>query len=323
MTERKGLEKVAFSARVARSRVPSVRDLVDRRAFPYRAPSTPLGVEPLAEEPTLGAHYDSEWARAMPARYARYFLTEGIMRPLVAGLTQPERRGLDRLADLDGPAVFAANHHSHVDTGLLITSLPEPHRHQVFAGAAADYFFDKRVKATASALALNAIPIDRSKVSRRSADQAAELIEDGWSMVIFPEGGRSPDGWGQPFRGGAAYLAIRCGVPVIPVHLAGTGRVLPKGRNRPRPGRTVVTFGRPMHATDGERTQALNDRIEHAVAALADEATTDWYSARRRATSGDTPSLSAPQAGVWRRAWAVSARRKRHRSSTKTWPDLG
>ncbi|MEZ5179080.1 MAG: lysophospholipid acyltransferase family protein [Acidimicrobiales bacterium] len=94
----------------------------------------------------------------------------------------------------------------------------------------------------------------------------------------LPRGRPLPDGWGQPFRGGAAYLAIRCGVPVVPVHLAGTGRILPKGRNRPCPSHTVVTFGAPLHAADGERSQAFADRIEHAVAALADEATSDWYS---------------------------------------------
>jgi 1-acyl-sn-glycerol-3-phosphate acyltransferase len=300
-----------------------VRSLTAGAGFPYRAPTVPLGVEPRPEEPVLGAHYDSAWARKMPARYARYFLTEGMVRPLIAGLAQPERRGLDRLADLDGAAIFAANHHSHLDAGLLITSLPEPHRHQVFAGAAADYFFDNRMKATASALVLNAIPIDRTKVGRRSADQAAELLDDGWSMVIFPEGGRSPDGWGQPFRGGAAYLAIRCGVPVVPVHLAGTGRILPKGRSRPRPSRTVVTFGSPLRAAEGERSQAFAARIEDAVAALADEATSDWYSARRRAATGQTPSLSAPQVGVWRRAWALSANRKDRRRQTRAWPDLG
>jgi len=283
----------------------------------------PLTVEPLLGEDTLGANYDSGWARRQPARYARFLLTEGLVRPIVAGLARPERRGLDRLADLDGPVIFAANHHSHLDAGLLITSLPEPHRHQVFAAAAADYFFDNRVKATASALVLNAIPIERSKVTRRSADQSAELIAEGWSMVIFPEGGRSPDGWGHEFRGGAAYLAIRCGVPVVPVHLAGTGRILPKGKNRPQPSRTVVTFGAPMWATAGERSQAFSSRIERAVAALADEATTDWFSARQRAAAGETPSLSGPSAGAWRRNWALTGPRRRRRSTTKPWPDLG
>lgn len=322
MAEKKGVEKALGAMQAAAGRVPSVRDLVSTSTFPYRAPTTPLTVEKLPEEQNLGADYDSSWARKLPARYARYLVTEGLVRPVIAGLAQPERRGLDRLTDLDGPVIFAANHHSHLDAGLLITSLPEPHRHQVFAAAAADYFFDTRLKATASALVLNAIPIERSKVTRTSADQARELIDKGWSMVIFPEGGRSPDGWAQPFRGGAAYLALKCDVPIVPVHLAGTGRILPKGRSRPRPARTVVTFGKPITAEEGERSTALNRRIEAAVSALADEATTDWYSARRRAAAGETPSLSSPQSGVWRRAWAVSSRRPR-RSATKSWPDLG
>ena len=143
------------------------------------------------------------------------------------------------------------------------------HRHQVFAGAAADYFFDTRVKGTLAALTLNAFPIDREVTGRKSSDQLRRLIDDGWSLVIFPEGGRSPDGWGQDFKGGAAYLSIRCGVPIVPVHLAGTGRILPKGKNRPKPGRTVVTFGKPLIPGEGERSQTLADRLERAVAALA------------------------------------------------------
>ncbi|WP_426572624.1 lysophospholipid acyltransferase family protein [Aquihabitans sp. McL0605] len=321
MVDRKGVEKLLASAQKARAKVPPVRALVSQTTFPYRAPTTPLTVEPAPQEQKLLGHYDSEWARKMPARYARFFLTEGVVRPIIAGLAQPERNGLDRLADLEGPVIFAANHHSHVDAGLLITSLPEPYRHQVFAAAAADYFFDSRVKATASALVLNAIPIERTKVGRRSADQAAGLIDDGWSMIIFPEGGRSPDGWGQPFRGGAAYLAIRCDVPVVPVHIAGTGRILPKGKSRPKPQRTVVTFGTPLRAADGERSQPFADRIESAVAALADEATTDWYSARRRAAAGETPTLAGPQSGAWRRTWELTGQRKRP-STSKRWPEL-
>ena len=87
-----------------------------------------------------------------------------MMRAHALFLAAPERCGTDRLHGLEGPAIFAANHHSHLDAGLLITSLPEPHRHQVFAGAAADYLFDGRVKATDSSLVLNAITIERSKV---------------------------------------------------------------------------------------------------------------------------------------------------------------
>ncbi|MEZ5180876.1 MAG: lysophospholipid acyltransferase family protein [Acidimicrobiales bacterium] len=322
MVDRKGVEKAARGLQAAWAKAPSPRHLAAKAEFPLRAPTVPLTVEPPKPEQKLLGGYDSAWARKLPARYARFFATEGLMRPIIAGLAQPERRGLDRLADLEGAAIFAANHHSHLDAGLLITSLPEPHRHQVFAAAAADYFFDTRVKATASALVLNAIPIERTKVGRRSADQAAELLDDGWSMVIFPEGGRSPDGWGHPFRGGAAYLAIRCGVPVVPVHLAGTGRILPTGQSRPTPGRTVVTFGDPILPAEGERSQALAERIERAVAALADEATSDWYAARRRAAAGETPTLTGPQAGAWRRTWELTANRKKPSTTSKRWPEL-
>ncbi len=91
-------------------------------------------------------------------------------------------------------------------------------------------------------------------------------------MLIFPEGGRSPDGWGQPFRGGAAYLASRCSVPVVPVHVDGTGPILRKGSTVPKPAATRITFGHPMHPEPGEDSRRLGARIEESVATLADEA---------------------------------------------------
>lgn len=303
-----------------RRRLPTVRRVSGAMRFPLRAPTVPGGVEPRPKEARLGGAYDTEWARSPVARLGRLALLEGAMRPLVWALAEPDRRGYDRLAGLTGPAIFAANHLSHIDAGLLLTSLPEPWRHRAFAGAAADYFFDSRVKATLAALALNAIPIERTKVTRRSAALAAELIDDGWSMVIFPEGGRGPDGWGQAFRAGAAFLAVRAGVPVVPVHLEGTGRILPKGTSKLVPGRTRVTFGTPLRPGAGEDMRDLSARIEAAVTALADEVAGDWWTARRRAHAGLSPPLSGPDAGAWRRAWALGDRRSHRRTRREPWP---
>ena len=294
------------------------------KTFPFAAPTTPEGVSPMPPKRTTGADYDTEWARTFPARWARNMVLEGLMRPVVAGIARPTVEGLDRLADLRDaefePVIFCANHHSHIDTPLVLTSLPEPWRHQTFVGAAADYFFRTRATGAAASLALNAIPIERATVTRKSADLASELLGDGWSMLIFPEGGRSPDGWGQDFRGGAAYLARRTGAPIVPIHLAGTGRILRKGTKRVRPSPTVVTFGHPIRARDGEDTRRLATRVEAAVASLADERVTDWYDARKRAHAAATPSMSGPDAPSWRRAWALGDRgpRRRRRSS---WPE--
>jgi 1-acyl-sn-glycerol-3-phosphate acyltransferase len=283
----------------------------------------PGTVDALPPTRRLGADYETDWARRFPARLARVVLLEAVMRPAVAALGAPERDGLDRLAALtDGPVIFAPNHHSHLDTPTVLTSIPEPWRYRVFVGAAADYFFRTHVTAAASALALGAIPIERSKVSRRAADEAAELIGAGWSMLIFPEGGRSPDGWGQPFRGGAAYLASRCDVPVVPVHLQGTGKILRKGSKRLTPAHVRVTFGTPLHTDADESTNRFAERIERAVAELADEATTDWWQSRQRAADGTTPSLTGPDAPAWRRAWALGDRSRKRRRQTRPWPEL-
>ena len=191
--------------------------------FPFRAPTVPRGVEVPVDPPSLGADYDSDWARSPAARVARGVIAEGPMRLAVRGLAAPEIFGLDRLDDLrrradrddapPPPVIFAPNHHSHLDTALMVRAVPFTWRKRLVVAAAADYFFDKRWKATLSALSLNAIPIDRESTGRRSADMIRELVEDGWSLVIYPEGGRSPDGWGQTFKGGAAYLSGRTGAP--------------------------------------------------------------------------------------------------------------
>ena len=277
-----------------------------RARFPLAAPTWPGTVARPAPEPELGAHYDTAWSRRYPARLARAVVLDNVTRPLARVLASPQLRGEEGLADLEAPVIFAANHASHVDTPLLLACLPLRFRHRTVVAAAADYFFDRRWKADAFSLLLGAIPIERTKVNRRSAELAAGLLADRWNLVIFPEGGRSPDGWAQEFRGGAAYLAVRTGRPVVPVHLDGTRHIIPKGGSTVRRTRTTVTFGTPLWATDGEDARTFGPRIEAAVATLAAEASTDWWTARRQAASGTTPPLQGPDVSAWRRSWALS-----------------
>ncbi|CAN5831325.1 hypothetical protein BH24ACT2_BH24ACT2_15200 [soil metagenome] len=292
--------------------LPVLKVRVPRPSFPWSAPEVPMGLERPPARRRSGADYDTGWARSPLARHARLWLVEGPIRLGVRALADPRRSGLDRLEGLVGPAIFAANHHSHLDTPLLLTSIPEPWRHRMVVAAAADYFFSNRVTSAASALAIGAIPIERTRIERRSADRAAELIDHRWSLLIFPEGGRSADGWGRGHRGGAAYLALRCGVPVVPIHVEGTGRIFGKGATHPSPGTSRVTFGRPLHPDESENAVRFAGRIERAVAALADEAATDWWSARQRAARGESPSLSGPDSTSWRRAWALGDRHRPH-----------
>ena len=277
------------------------------QSFPLAAPSWPDTVVRPAPEGKLGADYDTAWSRRYGVRLARAMVLDNVTRPLAKVVASPQIRGEEGLVGLEAPVIFAANHASHLDTPLLLTCLPERFRHRTVVAAAADYFFDRTWKAHTWSFFLAAIPIERTKVNRRSAALAAELLADEWNLVIFPEGGRSPDGWAQTFRGGAAYLASRTGRPVVPVHLDGTRHVLPKGRSAVRRTKTTVTFGTPLWIEEGEDSRAFAIRIETAIATLAHECTTDWWTARKLAAQDQTPALQGPDASAWRRSWALPA----------------
>jgi 1-acyl-sn-glycerol-3-phosphate acyltransferase len=304
-----------------------------RYGFPYRKPTAPKNVVVPREPHRLGGAYDTDWARRPIANVVRGVIIEGPMRLAVRTIASPRVSGLDRLTDLSrvdepGPVIFAPNHHSHIDTGVMIRSIPSAWRRNLVVAAAADYFFDATWKAAMSALALNAIPIDRDAASRATFDRLRDLIADGNSLIIYPEGGRSPDGWGQDFKGGAAYLSMRTGAPIVPVHIDGTGEIFGKGASKPSPGRTSVVFGTPLNAADGENTRRFNERLESAVARLGDETLTDWWTATRNAASGRSPKLSGPDHNGWRRQWHLGEKRRLstsgiRRRRSRRWPDLG
>ena len=289
--------------------------------FPLGAPTWPASVPRPPKRSNLGVDYETEWARRYPVRLARAAYNEMVTRPLMAAIAQPSVVGLDRLDAVSAPVIFAANHASHLDTPLVLSVLPERFRNKTVTLGAADYFFTSHLRAAYFAFATNAVPIERVKVSRRSAQQAALLLEEGWSLLIFPEGGRSPDGWAREHRGGAAWLAARGERPVVPLYIKGTGRLLPRGARRLYLGKTSVTFGAPIQPDLPARH--LVARIENAIAALADEATTDWWSARQRAARGETPDLRGPEGSEWRRAWALGPSpkdRARRPAGERRWP---
>ncbi len=292
--------------------------IAGRAGFPLTPAPTPPGVDPPESQNRLGDRYDTDWARRPLARTTRRAAIQTVGRLSTAVLARPTVTGLDRLEDLDTNAIFIANHHSHLDTPVLLTHIPRPWCHELVVAAAADHFYDTVPKAALISWAYGAVPMERKKVSRRSADASALLIDDRWSLLIFPEGGRSPDGWGQPHKGGAAYLSVRCGVPVVPIHLDGSGRILPKGSSVPRPGRIEVNFGRPLMPADGEDARRFAIRLEAAVAELADETTSDWWSARLRAHSDATPDLHGPDDN-WIRDWRSPDRPGRVEDRTRRW----
>ncbi len=267
----------------------------------------------------LGTNYNTNWARTPVATAIRSLLIDTVGAAIVNLVTTPTVLNRDLLDELDGPVIFTPNHSSHLDTTLILTVLPKRFRHRAVIAAGADYWFDTPMKARAAAGLLNIIPIERERVDRKSVELATRLIKERWNVIIFPEGTRTRDGFAGPFRGGAAYLSLRTGIPIVPVHIEGTRRVFGVGASHATPGPTRVVFGNPIYPAPNEKSRILNERIEVSVSVAADEGRTDWWSALRRRACHQTPRIQGPDDLVgWRRNWIGSARVVSH--TTKPWP---
>jgi long-chain acyl-CoA synthetase len=199
-----------------------------------------------------------------------------------------EVRGGELLEGLSPPALIVANHASHLDTPLLLQALPERWRDRVAVAAAADYFFADPLVGWGVATLFNAFPFARAGNVRSSLRRCGRLLEAGWSILLFPEGTRSPTGAIGPFRAGVGVLAVELGVAVVPVRVAGTFDALPKGRHLPRRTRGAVRFGRPLRFGKGTTYAAAAAAIEEAVRALGDGADGrgDPTTAPRRPSTG-------------------------------------
>ncbi len=277
----------------------SVRD-VSEVAVGWRWGRRPL-IPRSAEDQTpvrVPGPFPTRWARTRTAGAVRDLVQVAALRPLVHAELTLDVHGVDELATRRGPALIVANHSSHLDAPVLLSTLPGPWRRRTAVAAAADYFFDTWWRAGGTALVFNTFPLLRGDTDRAVAPAA--LLASGWNVLLFPEGTRSGDGFVSAFHPGVAAVARHAGVPVIPVGLRGTYAAMPRGRVRPRGGRPRVSvrYGQPLHAEEGESAGAFAGRIQAAVQQLIDEDATSWYATQRGTGAPSTP----PESG-WRRIW--------------------
>jgi 1-acyl-sn-glycerol-3-phosphate acyltransferase len=169
------------------------------------------------------------------------------------------------------PAVYFANHTSHLDFPVIWASLDSESRANVRPVAAADYWGRGRVRRFLAVKFFNAILVERGRVTR--ADNPlralAGAVRDGRSLIIFPEGTRSLDGRIRKFKSGLWHMRrLLPGTPFIPVYLDNLVRILPKGEILGVPMLSSVTFGEPLAAVETEGRIAFLERARSAVEAL-------------------------------------------------------
>jgi 1-acyl-sn-glycerol-3-phosphate acyltransferase len=242
----------------------------------------------------------TSWTRLAPVRGLRELLQVIGVKNVMRNELSVEVYGLDELRQLQGPALIVANHASHLDTAVLMSTLPAERRRRTAVGIVGDYFFASWLRSSASAIAFGTFPIEHDGTQTGTA---AGLLSKGWSVVVFPEGTRSSDGFMRPFQMNAARLAVEYQVPVIPVGILGTYAAMPRGSYWPLPGRPRVSvrYGLPIYPGLSETPQDFAPRITEAVKQLLAEDASSWWQTQRGAVQ-----LAEPPAASWRRIWQQS-----------------
>jgi long-chain acyl-CoA synthetase len=222
------------------------------------------------------------WNRSWPARTIRRASLPTWILPIARIFARITVEGLDHLSALRSPVIFAANHQSHMDTPAIMAALPARWRYRLAPAMAKEFFkahffpgghtrrerFTNSLNYYLAALFFNAFPLpQREAGARQTLRYIGELIENGYSVLIFPEGRRAPDGGIQAFRPGIGMIASRLGVPVVPVRVHGLDRVLHPSSRMATPGPVRIAFGAPLRVS-GEDYEALAREVERAVQAL-------------------------------------------------------
>ena len=222
------------------------------------------------------------WNRRLPARVVRRVTLTTFLLPLTRMFAWTTVEGLDRLAATSDPVVYAANHQSHMDGPVILAALPAIRRRRVATAAAKEFFaphfhpeqFSWRKRATSSlnyylgSLLFNIFPLpQREAGTRRAIRYLGELLGDGNSVLIFPEGRRTDTGEIDRFQPGIGMIAARLRVPVIPVRIEGLDRILHQSWRMAKPGPARVAFGKPLRL-EGEDYRGLAARVEAAVRSL-------------------------------------------------------
>ncbi len=169
------------------------------------------------------------------------------------------------------PAVFFANHSSHLDFTVIWAALPPPWRRRCRPVAGRDYWLRFPWRRWAAQRVFRAVLIERKHVTvaTNPLEPMIAALDAGDSLIVFPEGTRSPDGNLQEFKPGLYHLArARPALPFVPLHLDNLNRIMPKGEFLPVPFIARLTLGAPLRLEPDEDKITFLARARDAIVAL-------------------------------------------------------
>jgi len=229
-----------------------------------------------------GYHYPAWtqqwWQQAV--RLAAYYL---FVWPATLLLAHPRVRGRELLRGVGGPVLVISNHVTEMDIGFILAALPARLRHRLAVAMIGERLRDMRNPPPGTAFLrgwldrveyflivalFNVFPLPQRSGYRQSFEYAGASADRGYSVLVFPEGRRTPDGRLSPFRAGIGLLAKRLGLPVVPVRIDGLYDLRRARKRVAPPGAVRVSVGQPLEIGPDATEASIVASLEQAVAAL-------------------------------------------------------
>ena len=207
------------------------------------------------------------WGMRWWCRIARGTIQRAVIFPLMALPYGLKMTGRENLEGVTGPVLFASNHNLGLDNPLIIKTVPLKWRRRMAVAGAAELWRNP-VWWVVNPLLGNGFPVAREGSVRPSLENMGRIMDDGWSVLIYPEGELTVGGPIKPFMNGIGLVAVEGRVPVVPlrlhIHKLGSPAAFPILRR----GSVEIRFGEPLHFPPGTDYQHATSTIENAVKSL-------------------------------------------------------
>jgi long-chain acyl-CoA synthetase len=229
------------------------------------------------KSPQRGYRYP-RWAQRWPITWIRTFIYYLLTWPATMIMAHPQIVGRENLRDVDGPLLISCNHVTYVDVGFALLALPPRLRRKLAVGMWGELLWEMwRPPASRNPFMrlsykvgyylvvslFNVFPLPQQSGVRESFAYAGESVDRGYSVLVYPEGVRTPDGKPSPFRSGVGMLAARLNVPVLPLRIDGLYEMKMAGHKIARRGQLKVVIGKPMRFPPETPPEEITNQLEH------------------------------------------------------------
>jgi long-chain acyl-CoA synthetase len=224
------------------------------------------------------------WAQSAPIAILRFLVYYLLTWPATRIMAYPRIIGSENLRHLRKPLLFAANHITQVDVGLILAALPLHLRHRLAVAMIGEMLLEMRNPPRDMSIVMrcikklsywlivglfNVFPLPQKAGFRRSFQFAGESTDRGYSVLVFPEGARTQDGNLGPFHAGIGLLATKLNIPVVPIKISGLYELRKSGKKFARPGTVTVAFGAPIRFDPETDPIQIARELETCLASLA------------------------------------------------------